>query len=276
MGEMVAKSVKLLPELLMECGRTTDAMAAYRRSLLRFSWCVTVWDRMHIMKHFAILLLYSGVEAPRASLGAHVEGAFTPKHNVEEAILLLMILLKMGNNKQQDGYLDPSILDHLSFALSVCGQLKALAHQVEELLPGMLSRPDRWYNLALCYCGAGDNTIALDLLRKALRESERPNHVGSLLLAAKVCAGRPELGSEGVGYAKRALQHAQRDLLSFRTCALHVLGVATRSRIQVAASDLEKARLHFEALEALQVSSLFNLSHSSIPSLEFMPSYKYL
>ena len=36
------------------------------------------------------------------------------------------------------------IIDHLSFALSVSGELRALAHQVVELLPGIMDRKERY------------------------------------------------------------------------------------------------------------------------------------
>lgn len=251
--DMLSKSVKLLPEILLEMGRDYDAMFAYRRSLLRFSWCLSSQDLVHVMKSFAILLLYGGVDAPPPSLGvSHVEGAFTPKDNTEEGILLLMILLRIMNKDQ--GYFDPSVFEHLSFALSTCGQLEALAHQYEALLPGTLPRPERWYSLALCYAGVGENEMALGLLRKSLDQSGRPRDVPSLLLAAKLCARKPALCSEGVEYTQRALLHLQRGTSAYRARALHVQGVALHSQVQVALSDALKTRLHAKALEALQVS----------------------
>lgn len=252
--EIVSKSGQLLPELLLEAGRTTEAMSAYRRVLSSFTWCLNVHDRMHMMKEFAVLLLYGGVEAPGATLGAHVEGAYTPKHNTEEAILLLMICLQMKN--EQEGSFDSTVLDHLTFALSVSGQSAVLAHQYEELLPGILSRCDRWYNVALCYCGSDDFSLALDLLRKCLNQVERPNDVASLILAAKLCCRKLELASEGVEYAQKALGNMNGSSLSSRVCALHILGVALGLQISVASSDSMKTRLHREALEALEVSSL--------------------
>lgn len=251
-ADMLSSSVKLLPEILLDMGQSSEAMAAYRRSLLRFSWCLSSHDLVHTMKTFAVLLLYGGVEAPRASLGAHVEGAFTPKNNTEEGILLLMILLRIMN--KEHGYFDSSVFDHLSFALSVTGQLDTLAHQYEALLPGTLSRPGRWYSLALCYAGSGEELRALELLRKSLAVTERPKEVPSLLLAAKLCVGKPELCGEGVGYAKRALLNIGHDTSAYRARALHVQGLALRSEAQVAPSNALKTSLHEEAREALQVS----------------------
>jgi hypothetical protein len=251
-ADMLSNSVKLLPEILLEMGEISEAMVAYRRSLLRFSWCLSSHDLVHIMKSFAMLLLYGGVEAPRASLGAHVEGPFTPKNNTEEGILLLMILLRIMNKEQ--GYFDPSVFEHLSFALSVSGQLDTLAHQYEALLPGTLPRPDRWYSLALCYAGSGEDLRALELLRKSLAATERPKDVPSLLLAAKLCVGKPDLGSEGVGYAKRALLNMGKATSAYRARALHIQGLALRSQAQATSSSALKTKLHGEARAALQVS----------------------
>ncbi|CAJ1947990.1 unnamed protein product [Sphenostylis stenocarpa] len=52
---------------------------------------------------------------------------------------------------------------YLSFALSVSGDLTALANQLEELLPWTIHRSERYYALALCYYGAGKDLVALDL-----------------------------------------------------------------------------------------------------------------
>jgi hypothetical protein len=262
-AEMVAKAVHLLPQLLLQqSGRTNEALSAYRRALRGFSWCLDVETQAVIQKEFAVLLLYGGVEATSmsVSMGSHVvEGgsAFVPKNNTEEAILLLMLLLRSENRKvAAGGAFDTSVLDHLCFALSVNGQSTAMAHQYEELLPGILSRPDRWYNLALCYCGSADSSVSLNLLRKALSPVEAPDDVASLLLAAKICAGKSETASEGVRYAHRALELAKGDLGYLRSCALHVLGVALHVEISATTSDSERNKLQHQALEALQVVPL--------------------
>lgn len=255
MAEMLSNLVKLLPELLLQMGSTSDAMVAYRRSLLRFSFCLNSHDLMHVMQTFAILLLYSGIEALPASSGPFVEGVFTPKNNSEEGILLLMILLRIM--KKEQGHFDSStVVEHLSLALSTSDQLATLAHQYEALLPGTMSRPDRWYSLALCYAGVGEGSIALELLRKSLAPSEKPKHVPSLLLGAKLCAADSDLCSEGVGYCKQALLNLQRNV-AYRARALHIQGVALGSQVQVASSDALKTRLHGEALATLQVSRPF-------------------
>lgn len=230
MADMLSRSVILLPELLLQTNHTSEAVVAYRRSLLRFSWCLSSQDLVHIMKSFAVLLLYGGLDSPRAS--SHVEGAFMPKNNTEEGILLLMILLRIMN--KEHGYFDGSVFEHLEFALSVDGQLETLAHQYEALLPGTLARPERWYSLALCYAGSAP-LRALELLRKSVAVTERPNDVAALLLAAKLCLVANGDGAvvreEGVAYAKRAVANLDEGSVGYRARALHVQGVAVKSLV---------------------------------------------
>jgi len=83
-----------------------------------------------------------------------MDGSFTPGNNVEEAILLVTILLRKIALERVKW--DLSIIDHLTFALSVSGQLDALANQIEELLPAVMGRKERYNTLALCYLGHGD------------------------------------------------------------------------------------------------------------------------
>ncbi|CAK9270652.1 unnamed protein product [Sphagnum jensenii] len=270
-AEMVAKAVHLLPQLLLQqSGCTNEALSAYRRALRGFSWCLDVETQAVIQKEFAVLLLYGGVEATSMSVSmvSHVvEGgsAFVPKNNTEEAILLLMLLLCSENRKvAAGGAFDTSVIDHLCFALSVNGQSTAMAHQYEELLPGILSRPDRWYNLALCYCGSADSSVSLNLLRKALSPVEAPDDVASLLLAAKICAGKSETASEGVRYAHRALELAKGDLGYLRSCALHVLGVALHVEISATTSDSERKKLQHQALQALQEAAALESEDPSV------------
>lgn len=261
LADQLSRSVLLLPTLLLQSNHTSDALLAYRRSLLRFSWCLTSHDLVHIMKTFAVLLLYAGVEAPRTTLPpAHVENAFTPKNNTEEGILLLMILLRIMNKQQ--GYFDATVFEHLTFALSINGELETLAHQYEALLPGTLTRPERWYSLALCYSGSHPSR-ALSLLRKSLTPTERPNDVPALLLASKLCVATPDLSTESLNYANRALHHMDTaSSTAFKARALHIKGVALRSEaIQLHSASPSGSRpgsrdlrtaLHDEAREALQ------------------------
>ena len=87
------------------------------------------------------MLLYSGAEASPPNLRSQMEGSFVPRNNIEDAILLLLILLRKFVLKRI-GW-DPSILDHLAFALSVSGELRAIAHRVEELQPEIMKRKEK-------------------------------------------------------------------------------------------------------------------------------------
>ncbi|KAG6549262.1 hypothetical protein Mapa_009248 [Marchantia paleacea] len=249
LSETVGKSVELLPKTLIEAGQVQEAITAYRRVLLgNFNLESQNSGRIH--KDFAMLLLYGGVEASAPWLGSQNEGAFVPKNNIEESILLFLLLLRQCTLRMIPW--DPTIIEHLSFALSVCGQSDFLAQQYEMLLPGTQSRPERWYNLALCYSGASQNDVALNLLRKSLNPVEKPDDVASLLLAAKLCAKHVKLSSEGVGYAERAVENAKCEYEHMKGTALHVLGVVLGLKVKASLSDSERTKLQAQALSALQ------------------------
>jgi hypothetical protein len=80
-------------------------------------------------------------------MAQQIEGSFLPKNNVEEAILLLMIILR--NWYQAKTHWDPSVMEHLTYALSLCCEPLVLAKQLEEVLPGIYPRTERWCTLAL-------------------------------------------------------------------------------------------------------------------------------
>ncbi|KAL0459369.1 UNVERIFIED_CONTAM: protein NPGR2 [Sesamum latifolium] len=144
--ETLNKAVELLPELWKLADSPRDAILSYRRALLH-QWNLDAQTTAKIQKEFAIFLLYSGAEAIPPTLRFQMGNAFVPKNNVEEAILLLIILLRKVSLKRIEW--DSSILDHLSFALSISGGLKGLANQVEELLPGAIGRKEWYHFLAL-------------------------------------------------------------------------------------------------------------------------------
>ncbi|KAK1283048.1 hypothetical protein QJS10_CPB21g00157 [Acorus calamus] len=180
--EILNKAVELLPELWKLAGYFHEAVLSYRRALTHFN--LDAVSTARIQKDFAIFLLYEGNDASPPNLKSQMDGSFVPRNNIEEAILLFMILFRnFALNKVE---WDPSVLDHLTFALSVSGETKALATQVEELLPSIMDRKERYYTLALCYLGEGDDLVALNLLRR-LSASESPNCVKALLLASKIC-----------------------------------------------------------------------------------------
>ncbi|XP_078169123.1 tetratricopeptide repeat (TPR)-containing protein [Carex rostrata] len=250
--EIVSRAVELLPELHKQAGRYPDALNSYRRALLS-QWNLDDECLARIQKRFAVFLLYSGVEATPPSLAYQSEGSFVPKNNLEEAILLLMVLLKKWYNGRAKW--DPAVMEHLVFALSLCGQTNVLAQGFEELWPGTYPRTERWYTLALCYSGSGQNEAALNLLRKCLNRHESPNNMPALLLAAKICSEcRSDhlLASEGIQYAKRAVELSEKskdDHLKGMT--LRYLGRCQGKSAKLASSDHERSSLQAEALNSL-------------------------
>ncbi|CAL4905924.1 unnamed protein product [Urochloa decumbens] len=246
--ETVSKSVELLPELWKQAGAYQEALASYRRALLS-QWNLDDECCTRIQKRFAVFLLYGGVEASPPSLASQTEGSFVPRNNLEEAILLLMILLKkwfLGKT-----HWDPSVMEHLTFALSLCGQTSVLAKHLEEVLPGIYPRTERWYSLALCYFAASHNEAALNLLKKSLNKNESPNDIMALLLAAKICSSSYLLASEGVEYARRAIKDAESSDGHLKSVALHFLGSCLAKKSRVASSDHQRSLLQTEALKSL-------------------------
>ena len=92
------------------------------------------------------------------------------KDNMEEAIVLLMLLVK----KMVVGgiHWDAELVDHLAYALSMVGQFEVLASYLEQILPGVYIRGERWCLLSLCYSAAGMGKTAINLLKLALGPSE--------------------------------------------------------------------------------------------------------
>lgn len=247
--EIVSQAVELLPALWKQAGFYHEAIIAYRRALLS-QWNLDNDCCARIQKGYAVLLLYGGVEAGPPSLAVQIDGSYVPKNNLEEAILLLMILMRkfiLGKTQW-----DPSIMDHLTFALSLCSQTPVLAKQLEEIMPGVYHRVERWNSLALCYSGAGQNKAALNLLRKSLHKHERPDDLIALLLAAKICSEDSHLAAEGVGYAQRAINHAQGIDEHVKGVGLRMLGLCLGKQAKVSSSDFERSRLQSEALKSLE------------------------
>lgn len=250
--EIVSRAVELLPELHKQAGRYPDALNSYRRALLS-QWNLNDECLARIQQRFAVFLLYSGVEATPPSLAYQSEGSFVPKNNLEEAILLLMVLLKKWYNGRAKW--DPAVMEHLVFALSLCGQTNVLAQGFEELWPGTYPRTERWYTLALCYSGSGQNESALNLLRKCLNRHESPNNMPALLLAAKICSERRSdhlLASEGIQYAKRAVELSEKGTDDhLKGMALRYLGRCQGKSAKLASSDHMRSLLQAEALNSL-------------------------
>lgn len=249
--DTVRQAVELLPELWKQAGCYHEAMSAYRRALLS-QWNLDDDNCSRIQKAFAVFLMHSGVEAGPPSLAAQVDGSYVPKHNLEEAILLLMILVR----KFYLGKIvwDPSVLEHLTFALSLCGQTSVLAKELEEIMPGVYHRVDRWNTLALCYSAVGQNKAALNLLRKSLHKHEQPDDLIALLLAAKICSEDCHLAAEGVGYAQRAITNAQGRNEHLKGVAIRMLGLCSGKQATTSPSDFERSRLQSEALKLLDAA----------------------
>ncbi|RDY05787.1 Protein NPGR2, partial [Mucuna pruriens] len=247
--ETVANAVELLPELWKLAGSPQDVISSFRRALL-YCWNLDTEATARIQKEFALFLLYSGCEASPPSLRSQLDGSFVPRNNIEEAVLLLLILLR----KSVLGSIvwDPSLIDHLSFALSVSGEFMTLAQQVEELLPENMERKERYYTLALCYCGEGEHMTALDLLRNSLNHRENSDGIRELLLASKICADNKVCIEDGIKYSCKAISQLYGKCMQMVAIANCLLGVLLSSKSRSAASESEKVLMQSEALSALK------------------------
>ncbi|CAN4100313.1 unnamed protein product [Withania somnifera] len=245
--ETVSHAVELLPELWKQAGCYSEAMSSYRRALLS-QWNLDNDCCARIQK----LLL----------LAVQIDGSYVPRNNLEEAILLLMILMRkvyLGKIKW-----DPSVLEHLTFALSVCSQTSVLAKQLEEVMPGVLNRIDRWRSLALCYVADGQDKNALSLLRKSLHQQEEPDDVLSLLLAAKICSEDVFLAAEGAKYAQRAITNSEGSNEHLKGVGLCMLGLCLGEQAKIATSDFERSRLQSEALKSLDGAMALDHENSDL------------
>ncbi|KAJ0250905.1 Protein NPGR2 [Hirschfeldia incana] len=244
--ETLTQAAELLPQLWKLADSPRDAILSYRRALLNH-WELDPETTARIQKEYAVFLLYSGEEAAPPSLRSQSEGSFIPRSNVEEAILLLMLLLRKVNQKTISW--DAAILDHLTFALTVAGDLTALAKQLEELSPEVLDHRELYHTLSLCYHGAGEDLVALGLLRK-LGDT---NRVSSLLMASKICGERSGLAEEGVDYARRALGNK---CVQLDGAARLVLGVALTESSRASATEAERVARLSEGMQALESADM--------------------
>ncbi|EEC74700.1 hypothetical protein OsI_10410 [Oryza sativa Indica Group] len=176
----------------------------------------------------------------------------TPRNNMEEAILLLLILTK--KLALQEIKWDPDLVNHLMFALSLSGHYEILASHLEMLLPGTYNRSERWYILALCYSAAGMDDSALNIIRNGFNVLERKGkpHIPSLLLGAKLCCKNPKRASEGIKFADKAMKSFRKHDFHFVSVVNHLLGVCYGPFARSSTSHAEKLRLQDEALRLLQ------------------------
>ncbi|CAN4102043.1 unnamed protein product [Withania somnifera] len=247
--ETLSNAVDLLPQLWALADAPNEAIMSYRRALLH-QWNLDAHTSAKIQKEFAIFLLYSGNEYSPPSLRYQIDSSFVPRTNVEEAILLLMILLRKGTLQMIEW--DPSIIDHLSYALSISGGLGTLANQVEELLPRNIDLCERHHILALCYYGEGDNFTALNLLRKLLSSAEDPTCVPGLLLASRICGESLECAEDGINFSRRAIESLQARCGQLMGVANYVLGLSLSAQSRAVLTDSERVRMQSEALQSLE------------------------
>ncbi|KAL0304991.1 UNVERIFIED_CONTAM: protein NPGR2 [Sesamum angustifolium] len=250
--ETLNKAVELLPELWKLADSPRDAILSYRRALLH-QWNLDAQTSAKIQKEFAIFLLYSGAEAIPPTLRFQMGNAFVPKNNVEEASLLLIILLRKVSLKRIEW--DSSILDHLSFALSISGGLKGLANQVEELLPGAIGRKEWYHILALCYHGEGEDFTALDLWKKLLKTREDSTYLPALLFVSKICGASSTYVEDGISLARRAVENSNVRCDQLMGVAQCMLGISLSANCGSAVSDSERVERQSEALKSLENSA---------------------
>lgn len=251
--EMFHRALELLPKLWIKAGCLDESIAAYRRSLTR-PWNLDPQRLASVQKDLAAILLYGGVET---SLPPQLQvwGSITPQNNIEEAILLLFILMGKVASREIDW--DPDIMDHLSYALSISGQFELLAEYVEQALPGVYNRAERWYFLALCCSAAGQNETALNLLKKVsgVSEAKHKPHLPSLLLGAKLCSQDPKLASEGINFARKVISSLDQTK-HFMGEAHKFLGICYGSAARVCVMDSERVALQAESLNSLNQAFL--------------------
>ncbi|XP_057530199.1 protein NPGR1 [Amaranthus tricolor] len=250
MQEMFHKALELLPKLWTEAGCLDEAIVAYRRALVKH-WNLDSSKLARAQKDLAVILIYGGIEV---SLPPQLQiwGPATPRNNLEEAILLLFILVRKATCKEIEW--DQEIMDHLSFALSMCSGFEFLAHHVELVLPGIYDRAERWYFLALCHSAAGQNKTALDLVRKITGHSESKHkpHIPSLLLGAKLCADDPTLAQEGITYCRKVFDLAGDGNKHFEAQAHKFLGICYSNAARTSISNSEREMFRKGSLKALK------------------------
>ncbi|XP_057794323.1 LOW QUALITY PROTEIN: protein NPGR1 [Salvia miltiorrhiza] len=250
--EMFHRALELLPKLWLQAGSLDEAIAAYRRALLR-PWNLDPQRLAKVQKDLAATLLYGGVEASIPSEFKPI-GATFPDSSMEESILLLFILMQKVVYGEIEW--DPEIMDHLTFALAMCGEFESLADHVEQVLPGIYNRAERWYFLALCYSAAGQNRTALNLLKKVsgLSENNHKPHLASFLLGSKVCALDPAESLEGVNFARRVIDASINQNEHMLGQAHKFLGICYGNAAMISMSDSERVALHKDSVNSLNLT----------------------
>ncbi|CAA0817425.1 no pollen germination related 2 [Striga hermonthica] len=246
--ETLNKAVGLLPELWKSAYAPQEAILSYRRALL-YHWNLDIETRTKIEMDFAIFLLYSGNDANPPNLRSQLESSFVPRNNMEEAILLLFLIIQKVVLSKIEW--DPSILDHLCFALSMSGECESLARQIEDMPPDAVASKEKYTSLALCYYAEGDSVSALNLLRNFLNNRENRNSGLELLLTSKICIEGSCFLEEGIGYIDRFLQEPGR-CCEKRSSACYLLGLNLSAQSRGVCSDAQRINKQSEALKALE------------------------
>lgn len=279
--DMFYKALELLPKLWIQEGSLDEAITSYRRALVK-PWSLDPRKIAETQKDLAAILLYGGVESKSPSQYITQEPAFL-KNNAEESILLLFILMQKVLYGEIEW--DPEIMDHLTFALTITGQFESLADHVEQVLPGMYDRTERWYFLALCYSAAGLNATAINLLKKVSGHSETKHklHLASFLLGAKLCAQVPNESLEGINFVQRVIditidrnEHLNNEVHKF-------LGVCCGNAARMSSSDFDRTKLYKDSLNSLNKASqigtkdpeiYFNLGLENAIQRDFGPAFE--
>lgn len=247
--EMLHKALELLPRLWMQAGFLDEAVTAYRRVLMK-PWNLDPQRLASVQKELAVILLYAGVEASLPPL-TRVRGMTVPKDNMEEAILLLFVLVEKVLHGEIDW--DPEIMNHLTFALTMTEQFGSLANHGEQIPPGIYDRAERWYFLALCYSAAGQNRTAIDLLKKVSGGSEARHkpHFPSFLLGAKLCSQDQTNANEGINFSLRVVDLALNQNQHLLGQAYRFLGICYGNAARGSISDHERMSFQEKSLKYL-------------------------
>lgn len=257
--EILNKAVELLPQLWKLAHAPSETILAYRCALL-YHWHLDMETRTDIEREFATFLLYSGTDAASPNLRSQAEGSFVPRNNIEEAILILLLL--MGKFILKKIAWDPSILDHLCYALSIAGKLNSFSRQVEELPPRIIGRKEKYTTLALCYYGEGDDLVALNLLRNLLNNKENHNSAIELLLASKICGENTDFLEEGIEYLQKVPPMSRGNCNEIATLTNFLFGLLQSAQSRRLASDFERSSRQCEALKALETADKMSLERN--------------
>ncbi|CBI19400.3 unnamed protein product, partial [Vitis vinifera] len=157
--------------------------------------------------------------------------------------------------------LDPrrlaSVQKDLAAILLYGGVETSLPPQLQQALPGVYNRAERWYFLALCYSAAGQNEAALNLLKKVsgCSEAKHKPHLPSFLLGAKLCSQDPKHAHEGINFARKVISsHDQTKHFMGETHKF--LGICYGNAARACVLDSERVALQTDSLNSLNQASL--------------------